>query len=204
VSTSSSNGSPNALALKAASAVDTLCRGLLVLTVASLLLALVALTLNVVFRFFLTSMSGWIVELVQGDSVYQFARAAIVIMIFGGLPEVTRRRAHIRIGVVPDRASASWARRLDLFNLAASALIFTGFTWACAVYALNAYRLNTTIGSNPPWPVWPIAAFMVVGLAFSVLVLVAQVLVPSAYAGDADRKTDRHGEPEVAKGDEAL
>lgn len=185
---------------------DAVAKVFLIIAMICVIVGLVILTLNVVVRYFASSARGPLFELFRGDSVFQLSRGVVVAIIFGGIPEVTRKKTHIRIELLPERSPPRWRKRFDVANHLVSSLILGGFAWASARYAMTTYKLDTTIGSHPPWPIWPLAAFMAICLVAGVYVsFVATIDTATTPAEDLTEAADDEVDAvKLPAGEEAL
>ena len=130
--------------------------------------AMVLLTLwEVVARYAFDAPTTWTAEA---------AGYALAAVVFAGLPEVTRRNAHVAIDVLPvllpPRAGAALVRITD-----AVAGLTAGI--AAAIVAREAWRqLGRGLMTNAavPVPRWPITAVIALGLGLAALVLIRQAL----------------------------
>ena len=106
---------------------------------------------------------------------------ALAAVVFAALPEVTRRRVHVAVDIVPaalsPRAGAALVRLTDaLAALTAGA--------AAGIAAREAWRqLERGLMTNAavPVPRWPVTAVIALGLALAALTLLRQVLRPDPH-----------------------
>lgn len=99
---------------------------------------------------------------------------SLAILIFGALPEVTRRSAHVAIDIVPSSLPKRLSGRLERFNC------FIG-AGACAVAAaiagneaLRQFDRGLLTNAAHPIPRWWITAVIALGLASAALHLLRQ------------------------------
>ena len=96
---------------------------------------------------------------------------ALSVAIFAALPEVTRRRAHVAVDILPaslpDRGRALTTRATD----AAAALAAGAAGWIAAREALRQLERGLMTNAAIPVPRWPIMAVIAAGLLLAALVL---------------------------------
>lgn len=95
----------------------------------------------------------------QGDAV----QYALAVLIFCGLPEVTRRRAYGAIDIVPEALPAGIARLLGRFNAVLGALACAFAGWVVAGEALRQFDRGLLINAANPIPRWLITAIIALG-----------------------------------------
>ena len=151
----------------AARALDAVSVALFALAGAAMT-AMVVLTLwEVVARYAFDAPTIWTAEAVG------YALAAVV---FAALPEVTRRRAHVAVDIVPaalpPRAGAALVRVTD----AVAALTASVAAGIAAREAWRQLERGLTTNAAVPVPRWPITAVIALGLGLAALTLLRQAL----------------------------
>lgn len=94
---------------------------------------------------------------------------ALAVVIFAGLPEATRRGAHVSVDTLPDALPP--AARAALLRAAAllAALVTAGAAWIVAGEALRQFERGLLTNAANPIPRWPITAVIALGLASAAL-----------------------------------
>lgn len=92
--------------------------------------------------------------------------------VFGGAV-ASRRRNHIQMASLADRAPARWRRRLDLVCHGLAALYLAMFLYGALAFGIPSVRLLETSGRA--WDV-PIPAFLKAMLTIGVALMLAQTL----------------------------
>lgn len=134
----------------------------LLFQVAGLALSLaVALYLfEVMTRYFFNAPTAW-----SGEAV----RYSLAVLIFLGLPEVTRNSAHIAIDIVPEmlppRIAAGLHRACDLL----AALTCGAAAWIAGAEALKQFSRGLMTNATYPIPRWLITGVIAFGLASAAL-----------------------------------
>jgi len=134
---------------------DLSSRGLFALAGAALTAAVLLYVFEVVARYAFDAPTTWSGETVQ---------YALAIMIFCGLPEMTRRRAHIAIDMVPEMLSGKAVLWLKRFNLVVAALTSAATGFIVAREALRQFERGLMTNAANPIPRWWITALIALGL----------------------------------------
>lgn len=134
---------------------DLSSRGLFSLAGVSLAAAVLLYVFEVVARYVFDAPTTWSGEAVQ---------YALAIMIFCGLPEMTRRRAHIAIDMVPEMLSGKAAFWLGRFNLMIAVLATSSVGLIVAREALRQFERGLMTNAANPIPRWWITALIALGL----------------------------------------
>ena len=127
---------------------------------AALALAVVLYVLEVVARYLFASPTTWSGEAVQ---------YALAVIVFGALPDITRRRAHIAIEMVPDLLPPGPALWLGRFNTALGAAACGAAAWIVGREAARQLAQGLMTNAAHPIPRWPITALIALGLALAAL-----------------------------------
>lgn len=125
------------------------------------LIAIVALyVFEVVMRYAFTAPTTWSGEAVQ---------YALAVLLFGGLPEVTRRGAHVAIDIIPESLSPRAARVLGRINAALGAGACAMACWIVAGEALRQFDRGLMTNAANPIPRWWITAVIALGFVSAAL-----------------------------------
>jgi len=140
----------------------------LLFAAACLALALAAClyVLEVVLRYLFDAPTTWTNEAVQ---------YCLALMIFLGLPELTRQSAHIAIDILPTAlpaAAGAWLNRFGLL-VAVAACLTAG--WIVAGEAVKQLERGLMTNAAHPIPRWWITAVIALGLASSALYFIRQL-----------------------------
>lgn len=136
-------------------------------------------TMDVTLRYGFNAPTKWANE---------FSAYLAVLVIFLGISYVLRENAHIRVDVVvrklPRRAQ-DWIRVITSVILLGYIIILFHLTWD--VLVMN-FAINKTSFTAMDVPIWPIQAFIPLGLAIMGLLLIQHIFVEAKVAL---RKTER-------------
>jgi TRAP-type C4-dicarboxylate transport system permease small subunit len=125
------------------------------------LAAIVALyVFEVVLRYAFTAPTTWSGEAVQ---------YALAVLLFGALPEVTRRGAHVAIDIVPETLPPRTAAALGRINAALGAGACAVAGWIVAGEALTQFERGLMTNAANPIPRWWITAVIATGFASAAL-----------------------------------
>ena len=145
----------------------------------SLLAMTLMVTMDVTLRYGFNAPTKWANE---------FSAYLAVLVIFLGISYVLRENAHIRVDVVvrklPRRAQ-DWIRVITSVILLGYIIILFHLTWD--VLVVN-FAINKTSFTVMDVPIWPIQAFIPLGLAIMGLLLIQHIFVEAKVAL---RKTER-------------
>ena len=145
----------------------------------SLLAMTLMVTMDVTLRYGFNAPTKWANE---------FSAYLAVLVIFLGISYVLRENAHIRVDVVvrklPRRAQ-DWIRVITSVILLGYIIILFHLTWD--VLVMN-FAINKTSFTAMDVPIWPIQAFIPLGLAIMGLLLIQHIFVEAKVAL---RKTER-------------
>lgn len=145
----------------------------------SLLAMTLMVTMDVTLRYVFNAPTKWANE---------FSAYLAVLVIFLGISYVLRENAHIRVDVVvrklPRRAQ-DWIRVITSVILLGYIIILFHLTWD--VLVMN-FAINKSSFTAMDVPVWPIQAFIPLGLAIMGLLLIQHIFVEAKVAL---RKTER-------------
>ena len=145
----------------------------------SLLAMTLMVTMDVTLRYGFNAPTKWANE---------FSSYLAVLVIFLGISYVLRENAHIRVDVVvrklPRRAQ-DWIRVITSVILLGYIIILFHLTWD--VLVIN-FAINKTSFTAMDVPIWPIQAFIPLGLAIMGLLLIQHIFVEAKVAL---RKTER-------------
>jgi len=149
---------------------DASSRVLFGLAGGALVIALALQLFEVVARYFFDSPTTWSGEAVQ---------YALAMVIFLSLPEVTRRKAHIVIDIVPgllrDRAEV-WLGRV---NAVVAVSACGASAWIIAMEAMKQFERNVMTNAANPVPRWWITAVIALGFASAAGHFLRQLSKPS-------------------------
>ena len=145
----------------------------------SLLAMTLMVTMDVTLRYGFNAPTKWANE---------FSAYLAVLVIFLGISYVLRENAHIRVDVVvrklPRRAQ-DWIRVITSVILLGYIIILFHLTWD--VLVMN-FAINKSSFTAMDVPIWPIQAFIPLGLAIMGLLLIQHIFVEAKVAL---RKTER-------------
>lgn len=145
----------------------------------SLLAMTLMVTMDVTLRYVFNAPTKWANE---------FSAYLAVLVIFLGISYVLRENAHIRVDVVvrklPRRAQ-DWIRVITSVILLGYIIILFHLTWD--VLVMN-FAINKSSFTAMDVPIWPIQAFIPLGLAIMGLLLIQHIFVEAKVAL---RKTER-------------
>ncbi len=136
-------------------------------------------TMDVTLRYGFNAPTKWANE---------FSAYLAVLVIFLGISYVLRENAHIRVDVfvlkLPRRAQ-DWIKVITSVILLGYIIILFHLTWD--VLVMN-FAINKTSFTAMDVPIWPIQAFIPLGLAIMGLLLIQHIFVEAKVAL---RKTER-------------
>jgi TRAP-type C4-dicarboxylate transport system permease small subunit len=110
---------------------------------------------EVTARYFFSAPTSW---------ANAFVSYLLCAAIFLAVPELTRRRAHVAINLLLDRASPQGARVLNRLVRAAGAAACLLAAWIGANETLNQIALGITTISTYPVPKWWVSIFIPYGM----------------------------------------
>jgi len=139
---------------------DTSSRWLFALAGAALLLAVSLYAFEVVARYVFGAPTTWSGEAVQ---------YALAVLIFGALPDVTRRAAHVAIDIVPEALPPRARATLGTVNNLLGALATAAAAWIVAGESLRQWDKGLLTNAAHPIPRWWITAIIALGLASAAL-----------------------------------
>lgn len=96
---------------------------------------------------------------------------ALSVAIFAALPEVTRRRAHVAVDILPAALPGRGRRALTRATDAAAGLAAGAAGWIAGGEALRQLERGLMTNAAVPVPRWPITATIAAGLLLAALVL---------------------------------
>ncbi|MEM7488122.1 MAG: TRAP transporter small permease [Pseudomonadota bacterium] len=96
---------------------------------------------------------------------------ALSVAIFAALPEVTRRRAHVAVDILPAALPDRGRRVLIRATDAAAGLAAGTAGWIAAREAFKQFDRGLMTNAAIPVPRWPITALIAAGLILAALVL---------------------------------
>ena len=139
---------------------DASSRWLFWLAGAALTLIVVLYVFEVVMRYFFGQPTSW-----SGESV----QYALAVLIFCGLPEVTRQGAHVAIDIVPESLNEKAARMLGRVNALLATVACSVAAWIVAGESLKQFERGLMTNAANPIPRWWITAVIALGLASTAL-----------------------------------
>jgi TRAP-type C4-dicarboxylate transport system permease small subunit len=145
---------------------DATSRGLFVLAGLALTAAVFLYVLEVVARYLFNAPTTWSGEAVQ---------YALAVMVFCGLPEMTRRKAHVAIDMIPEALSGAAARWLGRFNLLVATLASAAAGTIVAREALRQFERGLMTNAANPIPRWWITAIIAAGLISAAIHFARQI-----------------------------
>ena len=110
---------------------------------------------EVAARYFFAAPTSW---------ANAFVSYLLCAAIFLAVPELTRRRAHVAINLLIDRASPQWAHRLTRLIRLAGAVACLLATWISANATLDQIALGIDTISAYPIPKWMVSIFIPYGM----------------------------------------
>jgi len=135
---------------------DASSRWLFRLAGAALMLAVSLYAFEVVARYLFDAPTTWSGETVQ---------YALAVLIFGALPDVTRRAGHVAIDIVPEALPVRARASLGQINNIV-AMLATGIAaWIVAGESLRQFEKGLMTNAANPIPRWWITAIIAIGLA---------------------------------------
>ncbi|MGR3486293.1 MAG: TRAP transporter small permease [Paracoccaceae bacterium] len=96
---------------------------------------------------------------------------ALAVAVFAALPEVTRRRAHVAVDILPAALPAMGRRALVRATDAAGGLAAGAAGWIATGEAWRQLERGLMTNAAVPVPRWPITATIALGLVLAALVL---------------------------------
>ena len=96
---------------------------------------------------------------------------ALAVAIFAALPEVTRRRAHVAVDILPAAMPDRGRRAVTRLTDAAAGLAAGAAGWISSAEALRQLERGLMTNAAVPVPRWPITATIAVGLLLAALIL---------------------------------
>lgn len=100
----------------------------------------------------------------------------LVIIVYGALPAVQRRRAHIRMALVYSNVGARTRALMDLAAHLVAIAFFGLLLWQAVAEAAWSWSIGQTEVGLIRFPIYPFKAALAVGVALLILQLVADVL----------------------------
>ncbi|MEM9013085.1 MAG: TRAP transporter small permease [Pseudomonadota bacterium] len=156
---------------------DASSRWLFRLAGAALLLAVALYVFEVVARYLFDAPTTWSGEAVQ---------YALAVLIFGALPDVTRRGAHVAIDIVPEAlppGARHWLGRANHLIGATATAVAGGIV---AGEALRQFERGLMTNAAHPIPRWWLTALIALGLISAALHFLRHA---KADAGSADAQS---------------
>ena len=144
---------------------DATSRGLFLLAGGALAAAVCLYVFEVVARYLFDAPTTWSGEAVQ---------YALAVMIFAGLPEITRRKAHVAIDMVPEALTGRAALWLGRINLAVAAAACGLAGAIVAREAAKQFERGLMTNAAHPIPRWWITALIAAGLLSAALHMARQ------------------------------
>jgi C4-dicarboxylate transporter DctQ subunit len=145
---------------------DASSRALFALAGLALAAAVFLYVFEVVARYLFDAPTTWSGEAVQ---------YALAVMIFCGLPEMTRRKAHVAIDMVPEALTGGAALWLGRFNRAVATVASATAGWIVAREALKQFERGLMTNAANPIPRWWITALIALGLLSAALHFARQI-----------------------------
>ena len=131
---------------------------------------------EVAARYFFAAPTSW---------ANAFVSYLLCAAIFLAVPELTRRRAHVAINLLIDRASPHWAHQLNrLIRLAGAGACLLA-TWISANATLDQIALGIDTISAYPIPKWTVSIFIPYGMLSAGLYFLRDLLADEAGAAQA-------------------
>ena len=127
---------------------------------AGLILAVALYAFEVVARYLFDAPTTWSGEAVQ---------YALAVLIFGALPDVTRRAAHVAIDIVPEALPDHLRRTVGRVNNAIATIATGAAAWIAAAEAGRQFTRGLMTNAAHPIPRWWITAVIALGLASAAL-----------------------------------
>lgn len=134
---------------------DASSRVLFVLAGLALTAAALLYVFEVVARYLFNAPTTWSGEAVQ---------YALAVMVFAGLPEMTRRKAHIAIDMVPESLTGAPALWLGRFNLLVATVATSTAGAIIARESVKQFQRGLMTNASNPIPRWWITAVIATGL----------------------------------------
>lgn len=147
---------------------DATSRGLFFIAGLALVLAVGLYAFEVIARYVFDAPTTWSGEAVQ---------YALAVMVFGGLPEMTRRGAHVAVDMVPEALGGTLATLLRQFNLAVGTLACTAAGWIEAREAIRQFERGLMTNAANPVPRWWITSVIALGLISAALHFARQMRI---------------------------
>lgn len=145
---------------------DATSRGLFVLAGLALTAAVLLYVFEVVARYMFNAPTTWSGETVQ---------YALAVMVFCGLPEMTRCKAHVAIDMIPEALTGTAARWLGRFNLLVATLASATAGTIVAREALRQFERGLMTNAANPIPRWWITAIIAAGLISAAIHFARQI-----------------------------
>lgn len=145
---------------------DATSRALFVIAGAALVTATSLYLFEVTARYVLNAPTTWSNEVV---------RYCLAVMMFGALPEVTRRLSHIAIDIVPTSLPPQFARPLTRLNALLAAGACGSAAWIAGQEAMKQFARGLMTNAAHPIPRWWITALIAFGFASAALHFVRHV-----------------------------
>jgi TRAP-type C4-dicarboxylate transport system permease small subunit len=125
---------------------------------------------EVAARYFFNAPTSW------ANAVVSYLLCAV---IFLAMPEQTRRRAHIAITILADRANAAWRRIWRMLIAATAAATCLAVFWISASETWTQFRDGVLTVATYEIPKWWISIFIAYGLLSSALYFLRELFEPT-------------------------
>ncbi len=145
---------------------DGTSRGLFLLAGGGLSAAVVLYVFEVLARYVFDAPTTWSGEAVQ---------YALAVMVFCGLPEITRRKAHVAIDMIPEALTGPAALWLGRLTLLVASVASSAAGVIVAREALKQFERGLMTNAANPIPRWWITALIAVGLISAALHFARQI-----------------------------
>ncbi|MCG6121902.1 MAG: TRAP transporter small permease [Microvirga sp.] len=146
--------------------VDAMCRASVALAALAMVGLAVAIVIQIVARFTLTSIA-WTTPV---------AGYALVATTFLAIAPALRANTHIRVSLFIDRLSGRARTLLEAWCHGVGFLISAYCTWWTTQQAFESHRFNERSTDIIPFELWPYQALMAWGFALFSLVLLERIL----------------------------
>jgi len=150
---------------------DSITRASFIAAAAVLAAIAISFCYEVAARYFFAAPTSW---------ANAFVSYLLCAAIFLAVPELTRRRAHVAINLLIDRASPHWAHQLNRLIRLAGAFACLLATWISANATLDQIALGIDTISAYPIPKWIVSIFIPYGMFGAGLYFVRDLLADEA------------------------
>ena len=119
-------------------------------------------------------------------SALELSEAGLVVIVFMGLAQAQRRRAHITVDIVSGRLRGRLRRLSDALALLAAVAFFGFVAWRGGLAAWQSILIDERSMGQSPFPIWPGKILLSLGCAIATLESLRQLVRVALRLDDQD------------------